>query len=132
MPAAGRALPVITVQVSVLLSGRQLWLFVGIEAHRDHLELFPGIERHRPESAHEPGEHLRAEHRAFVIDGSEDNRFGPEIIANLHCSAGFVTKLETERTAAPKLLIDADVPDCRGQFVLGLPKARKGRKAPDA
>jgi hypothetical protein len=81
-----------------------------------------------PERAGHPLEHLRAEHRAFIVDEREDHRLLPEILRERDLLPLLVGERQVERDLFSEALFDADlVEDLRGHRA-GLCVARDGRE----
>jgi hypothetical protein len=80
-----------------------------VEAHGDDVELLPRFEVHDPERSDEPIEHLRAEHRAFVVHERQNDRPPAEVLAEPDRLAGFVGELQIERDLMIQALIDPDL-----------------------
>src|SRR5207244_12228469 len=54
-------------------------------------------------------EHLRAEHRAIVIDEREDDRTFAKILPQFHLLAALVAKYKIERQLVVQFLVETDV-----------------------
>ena len=84
-----------------------------IEADQHDLEVATGVERKHPHRARDGVQHLRAEHRARVVDERDDDGLRPEVLAQSNSASVLVAELQIERESLVDLLIEADGPERR-------------------
>src|SRR5438445_6168510 len=109
VPASRGAGALVAVEIRRLLRGSKRWLLTWIEADDDHVEIAAGVERQELERARQAVEHLRAQHRAVVVDERKDDRPRAEVLAETHGAALFVGERDVERYFPIEILIEADL-----------------------
>src|SRR5438128_1464167 len=116
MPPVGGAGPRIAAQVRLLLGRGNLGRVLWVEADGDDFEVLPWVQADRFQTAYDAVEDLRAQHRAAVIDGREDDGLaGLEETAERDGAAEFVLEGEIERNRLVEFLIDADTGQTGGK-----------------
>src|SRR5439155_14919762 len=109
VPASRGAGPLVAVEIRRLLRGSKRRLLPWIEADDDHVEIAAWVERQELECARQAVEHLRAQHRAVVVDERKDDRPRAEIVAETHGAAVFLGEQDVKWHLPIEILIEADL-----------------------
>ena len=104
--AKNATLPILA---STILGGGECVGFARVETDSHHVKLVSDLKRQHAKRSHHAVEHLRAEHRAVVVDKREHDRLVTEVLAQLYRLSAFVMKDEIEGELLVELLVDTHV-----------------------
>ena len=114
MPGARLVLQRPIVHQRGFLRSRRHRFVARIEADEDHVEVLARGEREHLRRARDAVHHLRAEHRAAVIDERQDDRpLAAEVVRERHVAAVFILELRVERQRRVEVLLERDVLELR-------------------
>jgi hypothetical protein len=100
------ARPLVAFEVGLLLARRQHRRLARIEAHGHDIEFLADRLVDHAQRTLEAVEHLRAQHRAFVIHKRKDHGLPPEVIAQLHGLAVLILERQIQRQRLVQTLLE--------------------------